>query len=395
MATGINTAVPVFVSYSHADLAALERLRVHLKPLFRQGLIRYWDDGALKPGQRWRQQILHAIDAARVFVLLLSQDFLASDFIDAEELPRILAAEEQVGATVLAVYLRPLRDGAGRLAALQAVNSPARPMSAMSEHEQEAVWVQLQEAVVAALRAGQPASASPATQIAQAAHNRIPSLSGNLPGLRIGEADASPELLKLVASPELRHAPIGSLKHGQPPQVEHSRPKPSTDESRYPPGIDNIAMLGYAPYDALQRDLALDDDWRQQYGLRAEDRGDGLLYVAELEAHVQLRLRNSPSGTAPFEIRESRDMLAAMGRRQLKEVAYMVPGFLAMPLNLRQRLSQTWMKDEHEKSGVNQALLDRARMRWHAWGLKHPEFPNGLANALKELDEIAAAAGLR
>ena len=120
-----------------------------------------------------------------------------------------------------------------------------------------------------------------------------------------------------------------------------------------------------------------------------------MLHIAELEAHVQLRLRAGLSGMAPFEIRESRDMLAAMARRQLKAVAYMTPRFLAMPVNLRQRLSQTWMKDEHEKSGINQALLDRARMRWHAWGRQHPEFPNGLANALKELDQIAAAAGLR
>lgn len=399
MATGIHVAVPVFVSYSHADLAALERLRVHLKPLFRQGLIRYWDDRGLKPGQHWRQQILQSIDAARVFVLLLSQDFLASDFIDAEELPRILAAQEQVGATVLVVYLKPLRDGAGHLAALQAVNNPARPMSALSEHEQEAVWVQLQEAVAAALRVEQPAAASPAPQAAQATSSQRPPPLRSMPALRIGELATPHALRKRAITPQPRPGPMDWLKLGQPPQAGQAGPKPTTDEPRYPPGIDSIISLGFAPYDALQRDWALDDDWRHQSHLRAEVRGDGLLHVAELDAHVQMRLRigypgMSPS-MAPFEIRESRNMLAAMARRQLQAVAYMTPRFLALPVNLRQRLSQTWMNDEHEKSTLNQTVLDRARMRWHAWGREHPDFPNGLANALRELDEIAAAAGLR
>ena len=53
------------------------------------------------------------------------------------------------------------------------------------------------------------------------------------------------------------------------------------------------------------------------------------------------------------------------------------------------------MDDEHERYRVNQALLDRARMGWHAWGREHPEYPHRLANALSDLDQIAASAGLR
>lgn len=398
MAKDVQTAVPVFVSYAHADAAALERLRVHLKPLFRAGNIACWDDGALKPGQRWRREIFQAIEAARVFVLLLSQDFLASDFINAEELPRILAAEERGIATVLTVYLKPLRGEGERLAALQAVNNPAKPMSALSGHEQEAVWVQLQEAVGAALSA----TRATVTPSARAVHSEPRSAkatsalgTGSPVHLQIAGIASPEEFQKSHFTPPLRVDPenrtLGQL-------FGRTQPTPPKVEPRFPPGIDSIQSIGYAPYDAMQRDWVLDEAWRRKLDLNAQDRGDGLLHIAELNAHVQMRLQIGRPGMTPgmadFEIRESRDMLAAMTKRQLQAVAYMTPHLLQMAINLRQRLSQTWMNDEHEKSAVSQQLLDRARMRWHAWGREHPDAPNGLANVLRELDQIATASGL-
>ena len=238
MARGVNAAVPVFVSYSHADRTALERLRVHLRPLDRKGRIRYWDDGGLKPGQRWRQQILQAVGAARVFVLLLSQDFLASDFIDSEELPRILAAAEQPGITVLAVYLKPLRDGGGQLGALQAVNNPDLPLSALSEHEQEAVWVRVQEAVVAALRTAQAAAATADPQPTQPTSSpRVISISAGQPTLDIYKLRES--------APHLVPRWVDVVQRWQAGQARDK--VAAADEAGYPPGIDNITSLGSRP----------------------------------------------------------------------------------------------------------------------------------------------------
>ncbi len=77
----------VFISYSHKDKKWLERLQAHLKPLERAGLVDRWDDTRIEAGDEWRKEIRQALDAARVVVLLVSADFMASDFIAKDELP--------------------------------------------------------------------------------------------------------------------------------------------------------------------------------------------------------------------------------------------------------------------------------------------------------------------
>jgi hypothetical protein len=69
----------------------LERLRKFLKPKHRDGLIDAWDDSRIKPGELWRGEIEAALDSACLFIMLVSADFGASDFIHRVELPRLLA----------------------------------------------------------------------------------------------------------------------------------------------------------------------------------------------------------------------------------------------------------------------------------------------------------------
>lgn len=76
----------VFVSYSHKDSAHLERLRVHLKPLEKLGVVDVWDDTKIKVGNDWKKEIDAALHQAAIAVLIVSADFLASDFIVDNEL---------------------------------------------------------------------------------------------------------------------------------------------------------------------------------------------------------------------------------------------------------------------------------------------------------------------
>jgi serine/threonine-protein kinase len=76
----------VFLSYTQTDGKWVERLRVHLRPLERVGLIDLWDESRIAPGSDWRTAIAAAVESAHIAVLLLSPDYLASDFLAGEQL---------------------------------------------------------------------------------------------------------------------------------------------------------------------------------------------------------------------------------------------------------------------------------------------------------------------
>jgi hypothetical protein len=78
------------VCYSHFDRKWLEAFQRVLKPLVRERVIDLWTDTRIEAGQRWRDEIGKSLKRAKVAVLLVSQDFLASDFIAQEELPLLL-----------------------------------------------------------------------------------------------------------------------------------------------------------------------------------------------------------------------------------------------------------------------------------------------------------------
>jgi len=128
----------IFVSYSHRDRPWLDRLYVHLKPFERNGRLELWNDEKIAPGAQWRQEIEQAIDRAAASVLLVSADFLASDFVAVHELPRLLKKADR--ARVLPIIVAPCELSLHPvLAAYQALNSPAEPLAAMTPAAAEQV----------------------------------------------------------------------------------------------------------------------------------------------------------------------------------------------------------------------------------------------------------------
>jgi hypothetical protein len=96
----------LFISYSHRDRNWLERLKIHLALLQRQDLVHIWSDTRIGVGDRWREEVESALTESRAAVLLISPDFLASDFIWAEEMPRLLAHQKN-GMMILPLIARP------------------------------------------------------------------------------------------------------------------------------------------------------------------------------------------------------------------------------------------------------------------------------------------------
>lgn len=143
----------ILISYSRTDGKWLRRLQVHLKPLEKLGTITRWDDTCIDPGAKWKAKIREAISKARVAVLLVSADFLASDFITTNELPPLLVAAETEGAVIMPVIISPCRfEQTEILSQFQSINSPSQPLINMAKGRQEAIFVGITEAIVRALR---------------------------------------------------------------------------------------------------------------------------------------------------------------------------------------------------------------------------------------------------
>jgi hypothetical protein len=132
----------VFVSYSHIDKEFLTDIQRHFKPFLNQ--IDFWDDTKIQPGQKWKEEIQKAINETKVAILLVSTDFLGSDFIATDELPPLLKAAEENGAVILIVILKPcLFEEFTELNQYQAINPPTKPIIIMDYVEKEDLFVNL------------------------------------------------------------------------------------------------------------------------------------------------------------------------------------------------------------------------------------------------------------
>jgi hypothetical protein len=137
----------VFVSYSHVDQKWLSRIQKHLKPFEQQGILELWDDTRIRPGADWRKEVSNAIDSAKVALMLVSADFLASDFVTNNELPPLLAASEKEGTIILPIIVKSCLFEGSVLDRFQSVNSPSQPLIGMSENAQEKLFAKVAKTI--------------------------------------------------------------------------------------------------------------------------------------------------------------------------------------------------------------------------------------------------------
>lgn len=146
--TSTNSSLRIFISYSHLDTSCLDRLLVHLTPLRRQKLIDCWSDKNIRTGDKWKPEVLSNLENAAVAVLLISADFLASDFIVNHELPLLLINAEAKGIRILPVILKPCgfsRDTT--LNSFQSLNDPKQPLLGMNMIDQEHLYDQIAQEI--------------------------------------------------------------------------------------------------------------------------------------------------------------------------------------------------------------------------------------------------------
>lgn len=143
-----STREHLFVSYSHKDAHWLEELKIHLKALNRVTSIKTWDDSQIRPGSEWRIEIDRGLQAARAALLLISPNFLASDFIMDKEVVRLLEAAKAEGVAILCLIVRHSVFGKFEsLSRFQTVNPPSQPLSKLRKHQRDEVFVTLTDII--------------------------------------------------------------------------------------------------------------------------------------------------------------------------------------------------------------------------------------------------------
>jgi formylglycine-generating enzyme required for sulfatase activity len=133
----------VFVSYSHRDREWLDKLLPFLRPLEREAKLQVWSDTDLQPSSDWRAEIQKALNEADAAIVLISQDFLASDFIASNELPQLLSAASERGLRIFPVIVSSFYIRDSPLLKIQAINPPTSPLDTLDRGQQNAILAKL------------------------------------------------------------------------------------------------------------------------------------------------------------------------------------------------------------------------------------------------------------
>ncbi len=123
------TAVRTFISYAHKDEGLRDELVTHLSLLKRESLISEWHDRKIMPGQEWETEIDSNLRSSKLILLLVSPDFLASDYCFGKELTIALERHEGREAAVVPIIVRPSDWKRAPFARHQAIPKDGMPVT--------------------------------------------------------------------------------------------------------------------------------------------------------------------------------------------------------------------------------------------------------------------------
>ena len=142
----LEVTKPLFISYSHKDEEWLVELKKWLSPLEKKDQIKIWDDKVIKAGDIWRDEIENALNSAKAAVLLVSQDFLTSEFITGIELPTLLDAAEKKGVKIFWIAVRPSIVEDTDIAKYQAVHKDP-PLNELDPNDREREFLKIYKTI--------------------------------------------------------------------------------------------------------------------------------------------------------------------------------------------------------------------------------------------------------
>jgi hypothetical protein len=127
-------ALKVFFCYAHEDEALLNKLKTHLRPLQRQGLIDMWYDRDISAGAEWEQEINNHLNTADIILFLISPDFMNSNYVNDVELKRAIERHDRREACVIPIILRSVYWQFEPFDKLQVLPTDGKPIVSASWH---------------------------------------------------------------------------------------------------------------------------------------------------------------------------------------------------------------------------------------------------------------------
>ena len=129
-------ACEIFFSYAHKDERLRNELAKQLSYLKREGLIDEWHDRLISPGKEWVNEINLHLNTAHIILLLVSADYVASDYCYSYEMRRALERQETGEARVIPVILRPVEWKDMPFSKLQALPKNGKPVTTWANIDQ-------------------------------------------------------------------------------------------------------------------------------------------------------------------------------------------------------------------------------------------------------------------
>lgn len=121
--------VKIFFCYAREDELLLNKLKTHLRPLQRENLIEVWYDRDISAGTEWETEIKERLNAAQIVLLLVSPDFMDSDYCYSIEMKKALERRARGEAEVIPVILRHVYWHGEPLGKLQALPKDGKPVT--------------------------------------------------------------------------------------------------------------------------------------------------------------------------------------------------------------------------------------------------------------------------
>src|SRR5579864_8573832 len=121
--------IEVYFSYADADEPLCKELEKHLGQLSRDGLITTWHKRQIVAGTDWTKVLDRHLNTASIILLLVSSDFVASDYCYGMEMQRAMARHEAGLARVIPIIVRDCDWQSAPFAQLQVLPTSAKPVT--------------------------------------------------------------------------------------------------------------------------------------------------------------------------------------------------------------------------------------------------------------------------